>query len=167
MAKWQYLTDEEKKNHELYKKQTAFGWFMIYLAFQCFLAFGSGMGAYAEYSSSLNDYSLGHTSASGSFLVISLIPAIYIFLALIFFKHYGKTKKTVVLFTIFLITFPILNIVVNSILATMFDLDLNVMIPKMLALLALFIFFGIVFYIYSLVSKPFNLQYLNRIKLNS
>lgn len=164
MANWQYLTNEEKKNHQLYKKQTAFKWFMIYLAFQCFLSFGSAAGAYAEYKSYLNQYSLNTTSPPSSFLIISLIPAIFIFLALILFKYYGKSKRTVILFTIFLITFPILNFLINSYLIVRYQLDGNEIIPKMIALVVWFIFFGIVFYIYSLKSKPFNLQYLNRIK---
>jgi hypothetical protein len=165
MANWKYLTDDEKKKHELYKKNTAFSFFMIYLAFQCFLSLGSGMGAYAEYGAYLRDYSYdSQASAPLSFLIISLIPSIFIFLALILFKVYGKSKKTVNLFIIFLITFPFIALISNTILMFKYGLDANAMFPKTFALFLLFILFGIIFYLYSKISKPFNLQYLNRIK---
>ncbi len=165
MANWNYLTDDEKKKHELYKKNTAFSFFMIYLAFQCFLSIGSGMGAYAEYDVYLREYTYdSEASAPLLFLIISIVPSIFIFIALISFKIYGKSKKTVRLFVVFLITFPFITLISNTILVLNYSVDANAMVPKIFALFLLFIAFGIIFYIYSKLSKTFNLQYLNRVK---
>ncbi|WP_441373415.1 hypothetical protein [Acinetobacter lwoffii] len=50
MAGWKYLTDEEKREHELYKKKTALDLFFLYLKLQVILSVVQVMGSYAEIS---------------------------------------------------------------------------------------------------------------------
>lgn len=63
-----------------------------------------------------------------------------------------------------LISFPIVSIISSLIMATVFQVDISEMTTKSMGMVFLFIFFGVVFGIYSFFSKPFNLQYLNRVK---
>ena len=50
MATWRYLSDEEKQEHELYKKKTALDLFFLYLKIQAVLAVMAVLGSYAEFS---------------------------------------------------------------------------------------------------------------------
>ena len=47
MATWKYLSDEEKQEHELYKKKTALDLFFLYLKIQAVLAVMAVLGSYA------------------------------------------------------------------------------------------------------------------------
>ena len=141
MANWKYLSDEEKINHELYNKSSAFKWFLIYLIFQCFLAFGSAAGAYVDYSSSLREnYShLNSLPSANSFLVMVMIPVLIMIIFLLLFRIYGKSKITVKLFVIFLIGYPIFNFIYSNIMLSIFNITSGEVIMKSLALIFLFI----------------------------
>ena len=79
-------------------------------------------------------------------------------------SKYGKSKTTVKLLITLLIGLPIVSFINSLIIASVYDLRPSEMVDQSAGIIVLFIFFGAVFAIYSFISKPFNLQYLNRVK---
>lgn len=168
MAIWKYLTNEEKQEHELYKKKTALDLFFLYLKIQVILSVFSVIGSYAEYSQYFREINNTYTTnfSTGTFFLISLIPAAFLLIFTLLINKYGKSKTTVKLLIALLIGFPIVNFISSTILASVFVSDLShvAIVKQIFSITILFIFFGTVFTIYSFFSKPFNLQYLNRVK---
>ncbi len=166
MSNWKYISDQEKQEHELYKKRTAFGLFLLYLKVQFVLSFLSIFGSYAEYSQSLRDYNIGaeNTPSFASFIMIFMIPCVLLLVFILLFDKYGKSRTTIKLFITFLIAFPLASFIVTILASLILDVDINVLITKNIGLVGFFVFVGVIFAIYSLFSKSFNLQYLNRLK---
>ncbi|MCA4791190.1 hypothetical protein [Acinetobacter towneri] len=166
MASWKYLTDQEKREHELYEKKTALDLFFLYLKIQVFLSVVSVFGAYAEYSQYYREINNTHTAdfPTGTFFLISLIAPVFLLIFIILMSKYGKSKTTVKLLITLLISLPIVSVVSSLIMATVFKLQVSVVLTQAIGITGLCIFFGIVFAIYSFFSKPFNLQYLNKVK---
>lgn len=166
MAGWTYLTDGEKQHHELYKKKTALDLFFLYLKIQFVLSIVSVMGNYAEYSQHYREINNTQTAdfSTGTFFLISLMTPAFLLLFIVLMSKYGKSKTTVKLLIALLISFPIVSLISSLIMGLEFNLQISPIITQAFGITALFILFGVIFAIYSFFSKPFNLQYLNRVK---
>ena len=166
MASWKYLTDQEKRAHELYEKRTALDMFFLYLKIQVFVSVIMIFGSYSEYRQYYREINNTYTAdfSTGTFFLISLIAPAFLLIFIMLMSKYGKSKTTVKLLVTLLISFPIVSIISSLIMATVFQVDISEMTTKSMGMVFLFIFFGVVFGIYSFFSKPFNLQYLNRVK---
>lgn len=167
MSSWKYLSNEDKQKHELYNKKTALDLFFLYLKVQFVFSVLGVFSAYSEYSQSLRkyNYQLPSDFSGGKFFLISLIPSIFLLIFLILFSKYGKSKTTVQLLITLLISLPIVSTITSFFIATTFKTDLSAASMQMVTIFMIFIIFGIVFAIYSFFSKPFNLQYLNKVKI--
>ncbi|MCO8063334.1 hypothetical protein [Acinetobacter lwoffii] len=166
MATWRYLSDEEKQEHELYKKKTALDLFFLYLKIQAVLAVMAVLGSYAEFSQYYREVNNTHTADFSivTFFLIGLITPAFLIIFIILMSKYGKSKTTVKLLITLLIGLPIVSFINSLIIASVYDLRPSEMVDQSAGIIVLFIFFGAVFAIYSFISKPFNLQYLNRVK---
>lgn len=152
MSQWVLVTDDQKSSHILYKKKTAFSLFFIYLYFQLFLIIAN----------TLPLIKIAHLES-----FILLVP---IFVILWFLKNSGgKNKKTVKYFILLLILFPLSNLISSCIFALFnsnprINFNFVSIVEKSTLMFVQYSIFGIIFYIYTIFSEPFNLQYLNRIK---
>ncbi len=79
-------------------------------------------------------------------------------------NKYGKSKTTVKLLITLLVGLPIVSFISAFTMGEIFDVSVSELAEQVARITILFIFFGIVFAVYSFFSKPFNLQYLNRVR---
>lgn len=166
MAGWKYLTDEEKREHELYKKKTALDLFFLYLKLQVILSVVQVMGSYAEISQYYREINNTDTAdfSTGTFFLISLLAPAFLLIFILLMNKYGKSKTTVKLLITLLVGLPIISFISAFTMGEIFDVSVSELAEQVARITILFIFFGIVFAVYSFFSKPFNLQYLNRVR---
>ncbi|MFW1908822.1 hypothetical protein, partial [Acinetobacter ursingii] len=148
---WTYLSDDQKKDHILYNKITAFFLFCVYLYIQFALS------VFLLVSTVFN---------SREFVFLSnALPAGVLLWFLIVLGRNKKSKKTVKAFVIYLFLFPISYFLSKFVfvVATPY-LDMGEAIQSCIGIVTLHILFGFIFLIYQFSSKAFNLQYLNRVK---
>lgn len=151
MSGWTYLSDDQKKDHLLYNKKTAFFFFCVYLYIQFILA----------------SFLLVMTLVNSKDLVFlsNILPVVVLLWFLIVLGKNKKNKKTVKSFIIYLFIFPFSYILSKLILVFSSSyLGFEQAITDSLSILTLHVIVGIIFLIYCLSSKAFNLQYLNRVK---
>lgn len=166
MSNWNYLTKEEKERHELYEKRTALSWFFVFLNVSIVLSFLNIMGQFNEHELIIHKLSRNvlNDLRGNEFYLIKSIPIIYTIFFVFLMTIFGKSKKTVVALIVLLVTLPIVGFISSSIFSQRFELY-NVDNVTGFVMQAFFsVIFILVFGVYSLFSKTFNLQYLGRVK---
>jgi hypothetical protein len=148
---WVYLSDDQKKDHPLYNKKTAFFFFCIYLYIQFILA----------------SFLLVMTLVNSKEMIFlsNILPVGVLLWFLIILGKNKKSKKTVNSFIIYIFIFPIFYIISKLIIAfSTVYITFGQAVTDSISVVTLHAVVGIVFLIYYFSSKAFNLQYLNRVK---
>lgn len=166
MANWKYLAKESKESHELYGKKTALDLFFIFLILSVFFSFLGVMGRFMEYEERYMEINgtLFSSLPKDEFYLIGSIPIIYTIGFICLAKIFGKSKKTAVSLVVFLITLPIVGFISSSTLSQRFELFDPDIADGFVSQAFFSLIFILVFIAYGLLSKPFNLQYLGRVK---
>lgn len=167
---WKYLSLDEKTQHPLYNKFTAFKLFMIFQYFSL-LSIPLNMMEFQHHL--LNDYNLYSLEGEAKEIFdyyFSVFMSLFIFkLAFLLVITFYKKSHTAIKF---FIAFLVVNPIVTSIASFIYMANANTLrsaievgVQSTMSSVILHIICGIIFLVYYHTSKAFNVQYLGRVKV--
>ena len=169
---WQYLTEDQKQQHPLYNKFTAFKFFMILLYISFFISLGSLSSDIFQLKQNFLEISGSYSLNAELEKLVSLtsmlgyggLLASFIFVLAI--SKAGKSKTAFKLFVTFLILNPLMQVILAIILQSAFSAQGFPIefVSKSIVYIFLYIIIGVIFAVYCYFSKAYNLQFFSRVK---